>query len=45
MRAEKWQKGGLLSLLALPIIMKALEKGLTQAGKEYKNIDHMDEYS
>ena len=38
-RAGNGQEGEILSVLALPLIMKVLGKGVTTAGKRYKNID------
>ena len=38
------QDGGFLSLLALPLMIKVLGKGVTRAGRGYDNMDHMDKY-
>ena len=35
------RKGGFLLLLALPLIMKVLEKGVTSAGRWYNKLDHI----
>ena len=39
---EKRQEGGFLPLLALPLMIKVLGKGVRSAGKEYNNMDKMD---
>ena len=40
-RAGRRHKGGFLSLLALPLMMKVLGKRATRAGKGYNNMNHM----
>ena len=42
MRAGKGQEYGFLSLLALLLMMKVLEKRVTREGKGYNKMDHMD---
>ena len=42
MRAGKREKSGILSFIALPLLMKVLGKGVTRAGKGYNNMDHMN---
>ena len=39
--ATKRKKGEFLPLLALPLIMKVLEKGVKRVGKGYNNINSM----
>ena len=41
-RAGKVQEYRMLPLLALPLLMKLLGKGLTKAARRYNNLDHMD---
>ena len=41
MWAEKWQKCGFLPLLALPLNLLVLEKGVRRAGKGYNNMGYM----
>ena len=39
MRVGKEQEGEILPVLALPLMMKVLGKGVTITGKRYKNVD------
>ena len=41
--AGKEQEGGFLPLLALPLMMKVLRKGVKKAGKRY-SIYHMEKH-
>ena len=41
-RTEKEQEAGYLLLLAFPLMMKILGKGVTRTGKRCNNMDHMD---
>ena len=41
MRAGKGQEGGCLPLLLLPLMMKALGKGIRRVGRRYNNMDQM----
>ena len=41
-RARKRQEGGFFPILALPLLMKALGKVFTTAGKDCNNKMHMD---
>ena len=43
-RAEKGQKGRFLLLLALPLMMKDLWKGVTRPGRGYNIMDNMNNY-
>ena len=43
-RAGKEQEGGILPLLALPLMMKVLGKGVRRAGKGGNKMDHMDKF-
>ena len=43
-RARKGQVGGIHPLLALPLMMKILEKEVTRAGRGCKKMNHMDKY-
>lgn len=42
MKAGEEQESGILSLFALPLIMKVLGKGVTTARTGYNNRDHTD---
>ena len=42
MKAGKEKEHGILLLLALPLMMKVLGKGVTRARKGYNNRDHTD---
>ena len=41
-RIAKGQEAGYLLLLAFPLMMKILGKGVTRTGKRCNNMDHMD---
>ena len=43
MRAGKEQEGGILLLLALLLMMKAVGKGVKRVRKGYNNMSQMDE--
>ena len=40
--AGKGPEGGFLPLLALPLMMKVLGKGVTRAGRGYNKMDYVD---
>lgn len=42
MRVGKGQASGILSFLALPLLMKVPGKRDRRAGREHNNMDHMD---
>ena len=42
MRVGKGQASGILSFLALPLLMKVPGKRVRRAGREHNNMDHMD---
>ena len=42
MRVGKGLEGGFLSLLAFPLMMKVLRKGVRGEGKGYNSMDQMD---
>ena len=42
MRAGKRLEGGFSKLLALPLMMKVLGKGVTRGGRGNNKMDHMD---